>query len=76
MKKLIKTFGLMAVLILSSSIFAESTTSEGETLAPNPNVPNDSKANDVNAVFVFNRVCYGVQDYNETVQGHQPHTTF
>ncbi|MGK0270082.1 MAG: hypothetical protein ACI88H_000717 [Cocleimonas sp.] len=57
MKKVITTIGLMATLIISSSVFAATQATEDKPLPPN--VPNSTKANDVNAVFVFNRVCYG-----------------
>lgn len=60
MKKIIATLGLIGGLLVSSILLADTTkAAESETLAPNPNVPNSTKANDVNAVFVFNRVCYG-----------------
>lgn len=57
MKRLITTLTLMSGLLLSFSVFAESTDSVEKPLPPN--VPNSTKASDVNAVFVFNRVCYG-----------------
>ena len=62
MKKVITTIGLIATLFIStltvsSSVFAASQATEDKPLPPN--VPNSTKADDVNAVFVFNRVCYG-----------------
>ena len=57
MNKLIAGLGLSAGLIISSTLFANTTTVKDKPLPPN--VPNSTKADDVNAVFVFNRVCYG-----------------
>ena len=62
MKKVITTIGLIATLFIStltisSSVFAATQATEDKPLPPN--VPNSTKADDVNAVFVFNRVCYG-----------------
>ncbi len=62
MKRIITTVRLIstlfvATLTLSSSVFAATQTTEDKPLPPN--VPNSTKADDVNAVFVFNRVCYG-----------------
>lgn len=57
MNKLIAGLGLTAGLIISSSLLANTTTVKDKPLPPN--VPNSTKADDVNAVFVFNRVCYG-----------------
>ena len=56
MKKVITTVTLCLGLTVFTSILAN-TTSEDKPLPPN--VPNSTKADDVNAVFVFNRVCYG-----------------
>ena len=54
MKKVILTLGLGIGLVMSSALLAESKTAEDKPLPPN--VPNSTKADDVNAVFVFNRV--------------------
>jgi len=57
MKKLITMLTLMSGLVISLSVLADTTAVDDKPLPPN--VPNSTKANDVNAVFVFNRVCYG-----------------
>ena len=57
MKNLIATLSLMSGLVLSFSVLADNTDTIDKPSPPN--VPNSTKANDVNAVFVFNRVCYG-----------------
>ena len=44
-------------LLVYFSVLAENADTADKPLPPN--VPNSIKANDVNAVFVFNRVCYG-----------------
>lgn len=60
MKKAIAGLGLFASLIISTSLFANTKNTENTEDKPlPPNVPNSTKADDVNAVFVFNRVCYG-----------------
>lgn len=53
-EKLITILALIGGLFLSASLSADST----DKPAP-PNVPDSTSATDVNAVFVFNRVCYG-----------------
>jgi len=50
MNKLFTSFVLFCGLVLSFAVFAEKSSS--------PKVPESTKADDVNAVFVFNRVCY------------------
>ena len=57
MNKLIATFTLLGGLLLSFSVLADNTDTADKP-AP-PNVPESTKPDDVNAVFVFNRVCYG-----------------
>ncbi len=57
MKKLITTLGLLLSLSFFTSVIADTTAVEDKPLPPN--VPNSTKPDDVNAVFVFNRVCYG-----------------
>ncbi len=57
MKSLIATLMLMSGLLFSFSVLADNTDTTDKPLPPN--VPNSTKADDVNAVFVFNRVCYG-----------------
>lgn len=57
MKKLIAMLTLMGGFILSFSILADSAKITDKPSPPN--VPDSTEASDVNAVFVFNRVCYG-----------------
>lgn len=60
MQNLIATLAkitMLSGLLLSSPIFADSSSTADKPLPPN--VPNSTSAKDVNAVFVFNRVCYG-----------------
>ena len=57
MKKLFAALTLMSGLVFSFSVLADNTGTKDKPLPPN--VPNSTEANDVNAVFVFNRVCYG-----------------
>ena len=57
MKKLIAMLTMLSGLIISLSVFANTTAVDDKPLPPN--VPNSTSAKDVNAVFVFNRVCYG-----------------
>ena len=57
MEKLIATLMVISGLLVSFSVLAENADTADKPLPPN--VPNSTKANDVNAVFVFNRVCYG-----------------
>ena len=48
---------MLSGLLISLSVFADTAAVDDKPLPPN--VPNSTKADDVNAVFVFNRVCYG-----------------
>ena len=60
MKKLISTLTTLIMaggLLLSFRVLADNSATTDKPLPPN--VPDSTKANDVNAVFVFNRVCYG-----------------
>lgn len=57
MKTLCATLTLLSSLVLSFSALADNTAAADKPLPPN--VPNSISAKDVNAVFVFNRVCYG-----------------
>ena len=57
MKKLFAALTLLSGLVLSFSVLADNTALTEKPLPPN--VPNSTSAKDVNAVFVFNRVCYG-----------------
>lgn len=58
MRKIIATLGLLASLVISTSTLADTSKVTEDKPTP-PNVPNSTKADNVNAVFVFNRVCYG-----------------
>jgi len=57
MKTLLATLTLMSGLILTFSVLAASTETADKPSPPN--VPYSTKPDNVNAVFVFNRVCYG-----------------
>lgn len=60
MKNLISaltTLTIVSGLFFVSPVFADKSTEADKPLPPN--VPNSVSAKDVNAVFVFNRVCYG-----------------
>jgi len=57
MKNLISMLTLVSSLLLSLSTLADNTEAADKPLPPN--VPNSTEASNVNAVFVFNRVCYG-----------------
>jgi len=57
MKTLFATLTLLSTLAFSVATLADNKNAADKPFAPN--VPNSTKADDVNAVFVFNRVCYG-----------------
>ncbi len=66
MKNLFISLSLITGLLISLSVFSDTTKVEDKPLPPN--VPNSTKADDVNAVFVFNRVCYGQMPNIESVR--------
>jgi len=65
MKKIITTLSLLFGIAILTTAFADTKSNEDKPLPPN--VPNSTKASDVNSVFVFNRVCYGQMPKTEGV---------